>query len=457
MNKKIRLCLILTALIFPLSSVWPLTMDEVLADVENTYEVIAAKAAIESIRRQITELAFPGDMTFSFQPDADVITPTEGPFADVVDLSGSISISVPLGLSDMKEQALASANNSLSLAQINLQTVGDAMLLKLYVLYQDAWLAQEEQAVLQLELDAARTTYDVKRLLFESGKIALVELAQVEDELRRREADLLKGRLEYRLTSLELSLARGLLKIKGETPDNADETEALQAYLESGGELPRPGKLEAWVGENHPDVIQQLKKIWQVESSIAELAGMDFTATVRTNVSAYSHTGSVSYNIDSSTLAGSYSFPIYTFGDDKLSNQSSWTVGLSVNLGFTTAKSADLEVASLKLSLEMELARLSSIKETLYFQLRSKYQQYLVAVEASDQSIRNLDRSTADFSLVQDRWEKGQITENELLEAEARYERARQSAVAAQIGVYKAEMAAAVNAAYLSEYFTEGE
>jgi outer membrane protein TolC len=458
MKRKTSLWVVLFVFFISLPAAWSLTLDEVLGGVGNTYEVRSAQAAIESMRQQIEELSYVGDMTVSFQPSVDANTPVEGPFANTVDLAGSMSLTAPIGLTDSKALALVSAQHALDLAIKNLERVEEATYFKLYSLYQDAWLAQEELVVLQLELDAAQATYEVKRFLFESGNIALLELALAEDELDTRQTDLLKGQLEHRLTSFELTWTRGLQKVRDETADFDEDVELLEAYVESPGELPRPGQLEGWVEENHPDVLQQLEKIRQVESSIAELKGIDLTATLRANVSAFSHNGSVSYNVNASTITGSYSFPIhtFTFAEDKASSQPPWSVGLSVNLGYTTAKGAELEAASLAHDLAAEQARLGSIREILDFQLRSKYQQYLIAVEAADQSVRNFERSSRDLLVIDDRWQMGLITENELLEATARNERALLASKAAKIAVIKTEMAAAESAAYLSQYLSKG-
>ncbi len=428
-----------------------LSLADVLGKIDQTFEVRAALLAVESMEHQIAELRYPGDVAVTVQPSATASTPEGGPFAETVDLSGSVSVNVPVGLSDSREQALLDASIRLELTKVELEGARANAFIRLYSLYQDAWLAQQEMQVLTLENEADRLRYDLQKKLFESGEIALTDLSRAEEDFIQAQSALLQGGLNGRLAWFELSSAIGLSR--------SDETR-LEESLDSFGLLVKPPFLSSWAGENDPAVLYQKDRVRQIEESMAELNRVDISSTFKATLNAFSHSASLSLNMDSPSLSGSYSFPLYTFGDTSSSSGSgagTWNLGFQMSLSYSSSKGDNLEAASLLVDLERETVRLETLLESVDLEIRSKYQQYLLSEDSVDQAERNLEITLENRKIVLERKDLGLVLEDEVIEAESQVARARWQVMSAKVKREKAEMAAAQAAFYFAQYLSKGE
>lgn len=436
------------------ASGWTLNFEQVLESLESSYDVRLAELAVEAAERQVDILRFPGDATFSVQPGVAANTPQDGLFAESVDLEGSLALNIPLGLSVERRQTIEFALKNLELAKIRLSRVHDSVYLQLYSLYQDAWLTQEELKVFQAEQDAADATYEVKRQLYDNGQISFNELAQIEEDIKELQSDYSEAKLKNRIAWLEVASKTGM---------SFSVTQHLDPIDLHFSDLETPPTLVSGAKVNHSDVLLQREKIRQIEVQLLALRKFDLFTTVRANVNASSHNASLSFNVDTPAITGSYAFPIYTFGtvDETGSssggNDSSWSVGLSVNLSAGTAGESTREAAALQIENEQEFLKLESILEALEIQIRYKYQAYLLAQDAVEQAERSLLRDREALVFVEEQKDMGLVTENEQKEAQAFVERAEYQVIYAKINRDIVRMAVAEAAEYPFVNIMEGD
>ena len=427
-------------------SLGALELPDALDRIEETREVREAMSALELARVELALAQFAGDISFGLQPGVTVSTPEGGPFADEIKFTGSASVSAPLGLSDAQLSSAERAAAAVLGAERALARAHDDARLAVFLLYQRAWLAQMEQGVLVAELESARQVALNNGRLFESGLISLAAVTASEEDALDAEIAYLENLTDRRITWLELAYAVGL------DPTNTPDLTAPAIEL---GDLPPPPFLTEWTIENDGALIAQRERIADLESAIIEPISRNPVDSIRANVSAFSHNGSVTYNLDSSTLSGSYSFPIATIGgSDETSGSGtagSWDIGLSVSLGFQTQRECALEIDALTAELEKERERLLLLEDVIALQVRTKYQQYLLSKGAAEQSAGLYEKAQASVELIQERFRQERVTQVDVVAAETQLVRAEAQLIMAQAREVEATLAAATYSGYLPE------
>jgi len=244
-------------------------------------------------------------------------------------------------------------------------------------------------------------------------------LNDAEDELRLAEADLLAGTLAQRLSWLELAFFAGL---------NLAREEVLDAPAAEFSELPKPPDLTAWALERSPSIRSQLNRIDALTRELDARRGIVSPPTLRADFSGWEQNASLSYNMDNPELGLSYSFPLESYGPDLSSSNSNagntWELRFSVNIPFNTGVNAEKEWELGQVMIAQIEAQLDLMEDTLALQIRSVYQQYLLAEDAISQVKRALNFAEMTLQTVLDRRDSGRATAAEELSARAYAERA---------------------------------
>jgi len=427
-------------------SVGALELSEVLERIDETNEVREAKAVLELAQAELELAQFAGDISFGPQPGVTVSTPEGGPFADEIKFTGSATVSAPVGLSDSQETLVEKAAGAVVVAERAFERSHDDARYEVFLLYQQAWLAQIERGVLATELETAQQSVQNNERLFESGLISLVALTASEEDLLDAEIAYLENSRDHRITWLELAYKVDLDPVT---------TLDLEAPVIELGDLPQPPVLTDWAMRTDPAVIAQRERIADLESLIAQPISRNPLDSIRANLSAFSHNVAVTYKPGSSSVNGSYSFPIATIGGTDGTSGSgttqSWTIGLSVSLGIQTQREHTLELESLTAELEKEQERMTLLEDVVALQVRAKYQQYLLTQEAANQSDRAYERTQSNLELVQDRFNQDRVTRLDVLAAETQLVRAEAQLHIARAKEQEAALAVAAFAGFLPE------
>ncbi len=444
--------LLVLATVLPIASAHPLTFDDVAARLGETPEVKLAQVAVDAAARQLALLSHPGDPSLSLEPAVKALTPVDeedGDFAEQVDITASVSLKLPLGLSDAERERRAEAAEELRLAESALARARESAWVRLLGLYQTAWLAQEEQEVLAAELAAAKAYDDAQRQRFARGEVALVELNRDEEDLREAEEAALRGALERRLAWLEVAFGVGL-------PIEADNPVLAKPTLpQPRSELPKPPDLVKWASENGQELLEQRAAIAQARASADRLAKTDLTLSARAYVASSDHSASLSYAFTKPEIAAGYTFPLSTIGEiaDKSGSIETWSIGLGVSLGWQSGRADRLSADVAAAGRAQSEARLAAALASLELAVRSRYLQWLKAGDSLAQARRSLERALASQAIVDTRLRLGQASEFERLQAEAEVARARWALLRAEVEQQAAMTNTAEAASFVGQMF----
>lgn len=450
-NKKAlqRLIVGSALLLIVTPTVTSLSLKDVLARLEETYAVRSARLSVDRAEKELEKLRFSGDPTVSLDPQVKATTRVGESFAEEVALSGTASAKFPLGLSEIEKERARAAADALTEARDRLVQARVEAFLEAYGLYQAAWLVREEQGVLTAELDAAQAYTAALRERFQIGDVSLTDLSEAEEDLQRREEAVLEGGLRLRLSWLEMAYTFGF--------DLTPETPGLnpEPLFPETAELPKPPVLAAWAFE-HDIELKALKiGIAQIDYTLARLGKTDLSVSLKGFGGISDHGASLTYTFQEPQLSASYSFPIYSFGEVPTSGSGSsedtWNLGLSVGLSYTNGRADALEGESLALARELEMAKIEARQQSLELGIRSRYQQWLKAVQSLEQARRNLERVEQNRKILDSKRSLGLVNDYDILAAAALSARARWTVRAAEIEEKIQQMRAAESAAYLTE------
>jgi outer membrane protein TolC len=303
--KRIFVSALFMAAVLTGPAVFSLSLDEVLSLIDETYEVEFARLMVEKADGQLAAAGFAGDFSLNFDPSVKATTSEGGTFGETVSLTGSMGFKLPIGLSDAEKEKLRIAADSLDQALRALEEAKEKAFIKLYGLYQYAWLVQEENKILTSELEATRVNAAILRNLYEEGEVSLLQLAAAETDLEVKQEAVIRGNMERRISWLDLAYTVGL-------PQSSEILEKGELSL---NDLPFPQELVSWAIEHNNDVDNQMIKIRQLEDSISRVKGQDFSIDIKTFLNIGDHSASITYDFNDPALSGSYSFPLYSFSD----------------------------------------------------------------------------------------------------------------------------------------------
>jgi outer membrane protein TolC len=421
-----KFVLTIICVIFIGSQVFSLDFQTVTDQLSKTYEVEFAVLDVERLEKEIRALLNPEDYIFAFNPTIKAISLEDGEFGEEIELSANASLKIPLGLSNIENEKLDYSLNSLKLAKLSLETAKEKSYIKLYNLYQAAWLLQEEEPVLAMEVRAAENSSEVLQQRFKAGTVSLITLAAADENLQERNDEYSLNILKQRLAWYEL-MFNGNLEI---------EPEVLEKITIKMEDIPKPPELSVWIQKNHPLVNIERVKIEQLEQTIIRMKKPDFEISLKPFINYADHSASLTYSFSDPEITSAYTFPLHTFGEIPAgsgSSSASWNTGLTVNISLGSNRSDNLNIDALELGLKSAEAKLKFLIESLKLGIRSSYQQLIRNQGALDQTERDLIRSNENHKIVETKKELGQASEFDLLESQSLVARAEWKIEAARI------------------------
>jgi len=422
-----RFLLLVLSILFIGSQAFGLNFQTVIYQLEKTYDVEFAMLEVQRLEKEIMALMNPSDYNVGINPSVKAISQEGGVFAEEIEFSATASLKVPLGLSDVEQEKLNFSLNSLELAEHAVKTAKEKAFIKLYNLYQTAWLLQEEEPVLELEVKAAENYSEILTQKFKAGTVSLITLAAAEETLQERNDNYSQNILKQRLAWFELMFNANLEM----------EVEALEKNILKMTDLPKPPELSDWIEENHPLVNIERVKIEQLGQTIERMKKSDLDISVKPFVNYDGHAASLTYSLNDPGLIGSYTYPGFSIGEIPPSNSSNsvptWNTGVTVNISLGSNRSDNLNIDALNLGLKSAMAKLDYLIESLNLGIRSSHQQLIRNQGALDQANRDLIRSSENHKIMETKKELGQASQFDLLESQSIVARAEWKIESARI------------------------
>ncbi len=417
---------ILSALLIG-SQAFGLNFQIVTDQLEKTYDVEFAILEVERLEKEIRALLNPGDYNFGFNPTIKATSLEEGDFGEEMELSGTASLKIPLGLSDIEKEKLDFSLNSLKLAELAVATAKEKSYIKLYNLYQTAWLLQEEEPILKLEVEAAENYSEILWQRFKAGTVSLIALAAADETLQEKNEDYSQNILKQRLAWFELMFNANLEM----------EVEILEKNILNMEDLPKPPELNDWIIENHPSVKIERVKISQIKQTIKRMMKPDIDISIKPFLNYDGHFASLTYSLSDPELSGSYSYPGFTIGEIPTGSSNNavptWNTGVTVNISLGSNGTDSLNVDALELGLKSAEAKLDYLIESLNLGLRSSYQQLVRNQGVFDQAERDLIRSSENHKIIETKKDLGQASEFDLIESQSLVARSEWKIEAARV------------------------
>lgn len=442
--------LLLAALVLLPGIAFGIDFDAIAARIDHVDSVWFASRQVELAELDLREAGYVGDYSLSFTPSGSVAANDDGIRSATV--TATASFALPIGLSEESEARVQRAADALVAAERAVRSAREASLARLYRLYQDAWLAQEEIALLDAELEAARLDRDIAAARFDEGAITLVELSASAETYDRALTERDQGVLAHRLAWLELAFAVGL--------EPSDQL-VLDPELAFSAEPPKPPELSEWAASRSTGILAQLELIGALEREIATESARVSLSSTRLQLSAFDHGLSVSYGFASPTVSATYSTPslnVYPPADSSgsaVSQSTPFSAGISATISLGGDAARVFERDALTLELERELRRLESIRDALDFELRGLYQLMHRSIDAVDQAERTLERAQSNSAVVEARAAAGQVGGIDVSRAAIDVERARFDLVAARIAREDAIMQVVLAASYFDQHYPD--
>lgn len=421
-----RFVLLILGVLFIGSQAFGLNFQTVNNQLDKTYEVEFAMLEVDRLEKEITALLNPEDYNLGFNPTIKAISLEDGDFGEEIELSGTASLKIPLGLSDIEKEKLDFSLNSLELAEFAVETAKEKAFIKLYNLYQTAWLLQEEEPILELEVKAAENYAEILQQRFKAGTVSLITLAAADETLQERNDDYSQNVLKQRLAWYELMFNANLEM----------EPDTLEKNTLNMTDLPKPPELSDWIEENHPLVTIERVKIEQLGQTIERMKKPDLDISLKPFLNYADHSASLTYSFTDPELTSAYSFPLYSFGEipsGSGSSSATWNTGITVNISLGSNRSDNLNIDALELGLKSAMAKMDYLIDSLNLGVRSSHQQYIRNLGAFDQATRDLIRSKENHKIMETKKDLGQASEFDLLESQSLVARAEWKIQAARI------------------------
>ncbi len=402
------------------------TFNDLASGLNDTYTVKSAEMQLDSAGKNIEVLKNPGDWAVSLNPGIKVTDKTE--------ITGSLTVKVPLGLSSTEKEKLNVSMDAYTIAAVSVDAAKRKSFSTLYSLYQTAWLLQEEDRVLTAELEAANTKAAVIESQYKNGSVSLTDLTAAQNDLQTRKITSSQELMKQRISWYELSF----------TVNRAIREDVLERYELPMAELPTPPELSLSAYDNDPDIKAQQLKIAELRQTIARLKTANISLSIKPFAEMGDHSVSMEYVISDPAISASYAYDTSQGG----TAGSTWSGGVTFGLSYTGGKSDAQNVSLLEMTVEQETARLDYMHDLLSLQIRTVYQQYLKAVDLLGQAKKDLERSMDNKNIVETKASIGQAAEYEQMEAQAAVLRAQWKVESARIDVEKAYLDTAVTASW---------
>ena len=405
-----------TALLYG-TGLYALNFEDISANLDDTFEVRNALLQSENAYSAARLAEFPGDLQVSVTPGVK-FTP------ETIEYYGSSTLKIPLGLSQAEKEKLSFSMDNFEIASARVEEARNEAFLTLYSLYQKAYLLQEEESVIRMELEAVRSKADIFVEQYKSGSITLSALSAAQRDLQDKKEELSQKLLEQRVSLYELAFTSG----------RAVREDLLDRFELKMDELPLPPELTQTAMKYDLDIIIQKTKVLQLQQTIDRLGKIDISASIKPFFSSGDHSVSVEYSFNDPMISAAYSFPL---GSTR-NIIAAWNTGISVSLSYNTGRTDKLDTEVLKTKIRQEEALLEYLTNLVSLKIRSSYQEYLKAKDSLEQSKRDLKQAMENMYIVKTKAALGQTAAYEMKEAEAQIKRAEWKVESSRVNLEKA-------------------
>ena len=405
-----------TALLYG-TGLYALNFEDISANLDDTFEVRNALLQSENAYSAARQAEFPGDLQVSVTPGVK-FTP------ETIEYYGSSTLKIPLGLSQAEKEKLSFSMDNFEIASARVEEARNEAFLTLYSLYQKAYLLQEEESVIRMELEAVRSKADIFVEQYKSGSITLSALSAAQRDLQDKKEELSQKLLEQRVSLYELAFTSG----------RAVREDLLDRFELKMDELPLPPELTQTAMKYDSDIIIQKTKVLQLQQTIDRLGKIDISASIKPFFSSGDHSVSVEYSFNDPMVSAAYSFPL---GSTR-NIIAAWNTGISVSLSYNTGRTDKLDTEVLKTQIRQEEALLEYLTNLVSLKIRSSYQEYLKAKDSLEQSKRDLKQAMENMYIVKTKAALGQTAAFEMKEAEAQIKRAEWKVESSRVNLEKA-------------------
>ncbi len=445
--------IILSALILPLSAQEimseqttgeTLSFSRVLADLDQSTALGAAREAYETSRKEVESSRYPGDPELSLQPGVKTQYSGEDGYGQT-DLTMSTGASFVLGRSLLQEEKYRAARRSLQTELLSLQDVRRQRVSYLYQIYSNLWLLQQEYPILVDDKNLAEEKYEGLIQLYENGAVTLSQVEDGQEDLDTAEDSLNQNLLDQRLTWFTLEQARGLSGSRSGDAIPLLEDVRFETALDE-----KPAGMTDDVLNTSPEYSKQQDSVTSLTETMTRLERPDWNVLVKPFLSRDDQDWTMTFNWENRNLDLGYAFPMGTFNEAESQSvqQDNWVSGISVTLTLGLGKSDRLE-KDLLISERLRQQELQKEQaDKLSLELRALYQRFIQARKNLDLAREASKRQSRLKEAVVTRFEAGQALRTDRASAE----------ISERMSLWKVEQArVAVQQIYLSLMVLAGD
>lgn len=422
--------------LFGTANLAALDLGEALAAAGKTTDARSAELQSRSAAAQYGIASYPGDPSLSLGPT--YVRKSGDIFGDASTeaFGASLTLSLPLGLPDASRDKADEASIQAAYSKEFLPWSLESARLKIYNLYANAWIAQEELGLFQREGIVAEEEFLAAKALYSSGSLGYADYRKAEEELTKARDAVLFGGMNQRVTRLELF---SVIRLE-------DDGKPLSMDVPVRSSLPKGPELAANAVINDPEIQRGLALEALARTQLERMTRFSLPATLKVSMTNEGTVYSVSYTHDARKLSAVYDSPLVYLSEAASSNP--WSLGISLEVPLDTGGYDARQAELLAVTADAEKVRTEAAMAALALDARLAYQTWVRADDAREQAIRNAALSAEILETVRAKAKLGQATTTELARAALDAERANFTATAQAVNAERLRRYAALVARY---------
>lgn len=412
-----------------------LSLQDVIARVDESMEVRGATGARDAALQQVNSSGFAGDPTLSLSPGVRADGYDDRTEPDRWAATINLNASIPIGLSAEQMARLQSAREDLVRAELQLEQVRNEQLLRTVTLFTRVWLREQEGVLLEAQRSVMEERLRLERLRFDRGEVSWDALVRVESEYRDAQIEAADARAEQWSAAIDLALATGI------PPDRVSE-------------LSRPAIDEIMEELTVPMIAPVVRMQEQQLATAIREAAVPVTpisqVTFRAGLDLDDHTASLSYSVLNPTVSLSWSPGNLILldrddrggtGDTGSGGDYDWTVSMGVTVGLTGIGSTRLERTAQAALVDRQAA----ILQYVLLQAEARIHNARTGLEQAERDLSSMvaAREQAELALeiMEARSRSGQVRTVELEQARVAVQRAEFAETRAELALDEARLA----------------
>ncbi len=413
-----------------------LELEDALAAAGNTSDARSADLQAKSAAAQYDFASYPGDPSLSIGPT--YMRKSSDIFGDASTeaFGASLTLSLPLGLTDSSRDKADEASLLASYSKEALPWSLESARLKIYNLYANAWIAQEELGLFQREGVVAEEEFLAAKALYSSGSLGYADYRKAEETLTKARDAVLFGGMNQRVTRLELF---SMIRLD-------DDGKPLSMQQPVQRSLPKGPELATNAVINDPEIRRSLALEALARTQLERVTSASLPATFKVSMTNEGTAYSISYSHDSRKLTAVYDSPLVYLTEAASSNP--WSLGVSFEIPLDTGGYDARQAISLAIAVDAEKVRTEAAMAKLTLDARLAYQAWVRADDSRDQAMSNAALSDEILETVRAKARLGQATTTELARAALDAERANFTATAQAVNAERLRRYAALIARY---------